>query len=324
MILTVTEQGSRIGRSGNMLHISKGDRKLLMYPLEAIEQMVIMGRVEISTAMLGLLMQRGIDTIFLTADGRYKGKIVGTAGKNIFLREAQYLRRREAAFVLQFGKSLVAAKLRNSRNMVRRQHRAVYQALQDRWKNALSGIRAAADIHVLRGFEGSFAALYFQHFPQLLNNDYGFRKRIKHPPPDPVNILLSFGYTLLFNTIYGLVEIAGLDAFAGFYHQSSYGHPALVSDLMEPYRAPLVDALVVRLINSEAITPAHFEKIDDKLRLQPEAVKAVVSAYNQRLQSRYSYNDRNETVYSILQKDVQKFGAYLQGESEAYEPFIFR
>ncbi len=324
MVLFITEQGSRISKQGRVLMVSKNKEKIFMYPLESISQLVIMGRVEISTAMLGLLMQSGIDTVLLRQDGRYKGRIVGQTSKNILLREIQFRQRDQKRFCLTISRALIVAKVRNSRNLLRRQHRSLYEDVKQRVDNALKSVKRTPTLSALRGFEGRFAALYFRLYPGLLKNDFGFRKRIKHPPPDPLNILFSFGYTLLFNSIYSLVEAAGLDPFAGFFHQSSYGHPALVSDLMEPYRAPLIDQLIIRLINKEMITENSFVKSEKQFRFQEEALKTFVKEYQQKLMRRYTFDQRQETLWRILEKDVQQFCRCLKGEADEYQPFIFR
>lgn len=323
MVLFITEQGSRITRQGRVLMVSKNGEKIFMYPFEAISQLVIMGQVEISTGMLGLLMRSGVDTVLLTRDGRYKGRIVGETSKNILLREIQFARRSDVAFVNQLSRQILLAKIRNSRNLLRRQQRNLYEDHQQRIENALKSVERAPGLAALRGFEGQFAALYFKIFPQLLREAFGFRKRQKHPSPDPLNILLSFGYTLLFNTLYALVETAGLDPYAGFFHQSSYGHPALASDLMEPYRAPIIDRLIIRLVNGEKLTRESFEKTEGGWRFKEESLKIFVTEYQQRLLTRFTYNERQETLWSVLQKDVQQFCRCLKGESDDYRPFIF-
>lgn len=323
-VLFITEQGSRITRQGQAIIVSKNNEKQLLFPLANISQIVIMGRVEISTALMGLLMREGVDTVFLTSQGHYNGRLTGQTSKNIFIRERQFNLRQQQAFCLQFSREIVSAKIRNTRNLLRKQQHQLYEQIKPRIDNAINSVAHSVQLSALRGFEGAFAALYFRHFSQLLNNDFGFRKRIKHPPPDPVNILLSFGYTLLFNSIYSITEAAGLDPFAGCYHQSAYGHPALVSDLMEPYRAAIIDRMVIRLMNTGAITGEHFIDNDSKIELQTPAIQVFVKEYQTVLQRRFQYNERSETVWQIFQKDVQQFCRLLKEESDEYKPFIFR
>src|SRR5690606_35223445 len=85
----------------------------------------------------------------------------------------------------------------------------------------------------LLGLEGSGSAQYFGVFGHLLKHDLGFRKRVRRPPTDPVNAMLSLGYTLLANQVASAVNLAGLDPYVGFLHGAKYGKPALALDLME-------------------------------------------------------------------------------------------
>ncbi len=322
--LFITEQGCRLVRRGYAILGYKNREKLFMYPLENVRQIVIMGRVEVSSALLGLLMARGVDTVFLSRYGRFKGRVSGSAGKNILIREKQFQRRNELPFALKFCRRLIRAKILNSRNLIRKQRPNLVEEMNHRLENALRSIQRAESLNALRGLEGAFATLYFQKFPQLLKEAFGFTRRIKHPPPDPLNILFSLGYTLLFNSVYALVEAAGLDPYAGFFHQARYGHPALVSDLMEPYRAPLVDRLIIRLVNNGKITREHFRKTDSGYQMEETALKLFVAGYQERLFARFSRNGVQETTWNLLQKDVWQFQKYLEGEADEFKPYIFR
>jgi len=68
-------------------------------------------------------------------------------------------------------------------------------------------MKNANTLDQLRGYEGAASARYFDIFDLLLKNAFGFEKRIRQPPTDPVNSLLSFGYTLLFYNVYSLLTI---------------------------------------------------------------------------------------------------------------------
>jgi len=87
------------------------------------------------------------------------------------------------------------------------------------------------------GIEGAASSRYFSALRTLLEDEWGFEKRQKQPPPDPVNSLLSYGYTLLFYNIYAMVRMHGLHPYIGFLHKLRDGHPALVSDIQEEFRA---------------------------------------------------------------------------------------
>jgi len=323
-VLFITEQGAHIRRTGHSLEIYKDQERIFLFPLEQLSQLVIMGRVEMSTATMGLLMAKGIDTVFLTQDGRFKGRLCGATSKNIHIRERQFHCRQDPAMVLSVSKQIVRAKLKNTSHFLRSARHTLWEALRPRLQNALRSIEACEHLDQLRGIEGSFARLYFESFARLLKHRMGFQRRQKHPPPDPVNILLSLGYTFLFNTLYGLVEAAGLDPFAGFYHQTSYGHPALVSDLTEPFRATVIDRMVVALINNRIITEEDFIKNEDGWRIQDEALKTFARKYQERLMTVRTVGDRRIKLLNIFQQTVWNFQKFIKGEVNRFQPYLFR
>jgi len=94
----------------------------------------------------------------------------------------------------------------------------------------LPKIPTAATLEQLMGYEGAAAALYYRVLRSFLKTDLGFQRRQAHPPTDPVNVLLSLGYTLLYNHLYAAINIVGLDPYQGFFHQRKHGHAALASD----------------------------------------------------------------------------------------------
>ncbi len=322
--LFITEQGTRLIKSGYSLVVKRGTERIFLYPLEQIQQLVLVGRIEITSSLLGFLMQRGIDTVFLRQDGRFKGRVSGATGKNILVRQAQFRKRDDDTLVLKLSRALIYAKIHNTAYILRKLSHGTWEELRGRIRNALHSVERASTLDVLRGLEGSFSNLYFSRFPRLLKHDFHFRKRIKHPPEDPVNILLSFGYTLLFNSLFGLIEVAGLDPYAGFFHQTRYGHAALVSDIMEPFRAPVVDRLVIQILNNELITEEDFRREEGNMRLAPQAIQRFVTAYRNRLFTARKQGDRRVNLWQILQKEVGKFQNYLMGRTDEYQPYRFR
>ena len=323
-ILFITEQGVKLTRQGYSLVAIKDGERILIYPLEQLQQLVVMGRIEISTALISALLVRGVDTVFLYQDGRFKGRLQGPTSKNIEIREAQFRQRQDPERCLHVSKQLIYAKIKNTVHMLRQTRRGVWEEIRERVMTALRSVEYCRDLHTLRGIEGSFASLYFKYFPRLLNDAMDFKGRQKHPPPDPINILLSLGYTFLFNTLYGLVEAAGLDPYAGFFHQSRHGHPALVSDLVEPFRAPIVDQMVIALINNQIIKRDHFYQEENRWHIHTEALREFAVKYQKRLFATRKVKTVQLSTLGILQRTVWQFQKYVKGEQNDFQPFLFR
>jgi CRISPR-associated protein Cas1 len=189
--------------------------------------------------------------------------------------------------------------------------------------------QSATTLDELRGYEGTSSAEYFRVFGLLLDDSFDFEKRIKHPPTDPVNALLSFGYTLLFQNIYSLVESHGLHPYCGHLHALRDGHPALVSDLIEEFRAPVVDSLVVYLINSHIIKPEHFEKNNGAQKpclLTNEARKTFVAQFENKMLTTLNHPQTNYTVdyRRLIALQITELAQCIRGERESYRPMKVR
>lgn len=320
-ILLISEQGSRLTKRGRSLILFKDRKKKLIYPLSNVERILLMGRIEFSSTLIGLLLRENIELVFLTMDGRYKGRLTGPTSKNVFIRQTQYGRLKDETFRLQFSKAILLGKCFNQQKLITQYLRERDEQLQRRWQNVQSSLEQAQDLYTLRGLEGSFSALYFKYFKSLLKYRMGFEKRIKHPPPDPINILLSLGYTLLFNNVYALIEGHGLDPFAGFFHELDYGHPALVSDLMEEFRAPLVDRLVLNVVNRQQVKEEDFSPEEGVYRLSREGLQKFLEAYRQLILQKQKVKEEQLNYLQIIHQQVLQFRRYLEGKRDHYEAF---
>lgn len=162
-------------------------------------------------------------------------------------------------------------------------------------------IAGATAIDVLMGIEGTVARIYFGGFGKMILSDFQFQGRRKHPAPDPVNALLSFGYTLMFNEIMGLLDGIRFDPYVGFFHSVEYGRASLASDLLEEFRAS-ADRLTLSLINNRVFKEEDFYRnpSGDGVYLMREALKRYFAQYEKYLNREFSHPDTNET--STLRK----------------------
>jgi CRISPR-associated protein Cas1 len=140
-------------------------------------------------------------------------------------------------------------------------------------------------LETILGMEGAGSAAYFRCFGKLLSDprQWPFSGRVKRPPTDPVNSLLSFGYALLANKVASTVQLVGFDHFVGYLHSSFYGRPALALDLMEEFRPVIVDSVVLTLLNNRMLTPDDFVVELGAYRLKDERRKVFFSKFEERL-----------------------------------------
>ena len=346
-----------MGVRGKRLEIRKGRAALDSVRLATLEQVVLCGNVQITPQALRAVLREGVDTVLLNRGGAFVGRVGGGAGRHIELRRAQFCRLEEPAFALELARRCVRGKLRNQRALLARYQRT---RRDDRIARALVSIRlmlerlpAAGSLDELRGVEGRAAAEYFGAFPALLTApgvDFPGRKR--RPPPDPLNILLSFGYTLLGNLVQGNVELAGADPYLGALHAPERGRPSLALDLMEEWRPVVVDAAVLKVVNTRVIrpddfTPAEGEDAEEavmeeawerqeaeqagqdappmrrRLLLSAQGSRQWFTAYERRLEEVDDYPEqaRRMSYRQIIRQQVYLLCRHLMGEGE-YEPFI--
>jgi CRISPR-associated protein Cas1 len=134
----------------------------------------------------------------------------------------------------------------------------------------------------MSGSRSAGAAAHFRAFALMNRSELPFERRRMHPPPDPVNALLSLGYTMAMNELRGAAEGHGLEPHIGFLHQIDYGRPSLALDLLEPFRPALVDRLTLRLINARILAAEDFATRlsgPGGVILSPEAFRRYLEHY---------------------------------------------
>ncbi|MDY6830935.1 MAG: CRISPR-associated endonuclease Cas1, partial [Thermodesulfobacteriota bacterium] len=258
----ITTQGARVVREGRHLLVKKGmDVFHTLFP-HKLEQLLLFGHVEITSNAMRQLMRDQIDVVFLTQNGRYLGRLAQAEAKNVFLRKRQFLLLDDPAFGLAMAKNIVAGKLSNMATLLMRVKRtrnsgpAGEKARQI--TDLLSRLAQADTVDAVRGYEGRGSAIYFDGLKTGFVENPGFTRRVRRPPTDPVNSILSLLYTFLMNRVYAAVRVAGLDPYPGFLHTIDYGRYSLVLDLMEEFRTIIADTLTLSLFNLKMVQAQDF------------------------------------------------------------------
>jgi CRISPR-associated protein Cas1 len=184
------------------------------------------------------------------------------------------------------ARAFVAAKVRAAREVLVRYRRnggEVCPLALEQLESADSRIGVAGNIAVLMGIEGSAARNYFQQLMQQNKSSFTWAGRRRRPSRDPINALLSLGYTLVGNELRALCFTCGLDPCLGFLHTPEDGRPALALDLLEICRHPIVDRLTLTVINRGIFKADDFRGYDDPdgLFLETDAFKRYARAYEE-------------------------------------------
>ncbi|HBL60367.1 MAG TPA: CRISPR-associated endonuclease Cas1 [Cyanobacteria bacterium UBA8803] len=326
--LYITDQGAYLKVQHQQFLVYYQQELKCKVPVNRVSHIVLFGCCNLSHGAVSLALRRRIPVLYLSQKGRYFGRLQteGHAEVEYLVRQVQYSL--DEDFTRRQAKSIVLGKLHNSRVLLLRLNRRAKSEKAakaiDELALVILNVPDAESIEVLLGYEGYGATVYFQALGTLFKEPFEFEKRTRRPPTDPVNSLLSLGYTLLSQNIYSLVQAVGLHTHFGNLHVPRQQHPALVSDLMEEFRALLVDSLVAYLINSKIFVPADFTPPDERggVYLYPDALKKFLKHWEEKLQSQITHP---HTGYKVnyrrcLELQVWEYIACLKGEQEVYRP----
>ncbi len=326
----VTEQGARIEKEYRRFLVTKEDEVLTAVPAARLSHVVLVGQVGVTTPALLALLREGVGLSLVSRTGELRGRLMPPTGKNIPLRHKQYERAQDAAFCLDVSRAVVAGKLRNCRALARRWARTrpeIADDLIERIDSAVDRAEAAPDLATLRGIEGAGTRAYFEVWRQALAPGMGFEKRTRRPPGDPINSLLSLGYTLLTHDLMTACEIVGLDPYDGFFHADKYGRPALALDLVEEFRPVIVDSVVLNVVNREMLTAEDFQPgAKGGIYLKQKGLRTFLQQYSGRLNTRVQHPaaGRKLTYQQWFEVQARTLRKTIEGSLPAYRPMVVR
>ena len=203
----------------------------------------------------------------------------------------QFQKSADKDFCLELSKILIRGKINNQRAFLFKENKIAKEPLVAisavRIKGFVKKVNIAKNIEELNEIIKEMDKLYFTGLSSFLGKEYNFTKRVKMPPTDPFNSILSFGYTLLLYEIQNLLNSKGLNAYAGFFTSDKLNMPALCADLMEEWRSILVDSLAFKLLYIKKLTLNDFETNEETgaVLLKKEATFAFIEEFEKLLRS---------------------------------------
>lgn len=330
--LYVLEDGAILRKDGDqVVVIGAKSGPLLKMPLEQVEEIVIVGNATVTAPLVVELLARGVGLAYFSRSGEFLGRLVPETSKNVPLRWAQFRAASDPSRALAIARTMVKGKLLNQRTLLQRVAREgvpdLAGAIED-LKVLAQKADQVATLDELRGVEGAGSARYFREWPKLIRQvGFRFPGRVRRPPTDPVNAMLSFGYTLLANMVFAACHVVGFDPYVGFLHMDRYGRPALVLDLMEELRPVLVDSLVLALINRGQVEPEGFEEsLGGGCRMSRSTLRTFLQAWEDRRRTlvRHPLLQQETPYFRVPELQARILAKVLLGEAEEYVPFLIR
>jgi len=328
-LLVVQKPGCTVGQRGGEFVVSEKGKDLQKFPRNQVRAIYLYGAVQLTAQAAQSCLEDGIDVGYFSPAGRFLGLLRGLPTSGVDARLGQYRMFGEWGIRLKIAREVVRAKIHNQRVMLMRNGDAPDQTLR-RLADLRELTEKAGDLDTLRGVEGTAAALYFEHFATMLSAragmDFSFTERNRRPPRDPLNALLSQGYSILSKELTGVCHAVGLDPFLGFYHQPRYGRPALALDLMEEFRPLIADSVALSLLNRGELTTNHFSISASGCFLREEGRKIFWEAWFRRLDSEVTHPQFGYAMSyrRMLEVQARQLWRYVRGEAERYFGFTTR
>lgn len=325
--LYLTEQGSTLSRRGERLVVEREGEKLADLPASKVLRVFVFGNVGLTTPAIAYLLREGKEVAFLSSRGRYYGRLISSESRNPTLRRAQLRASDDPATSLDLSRYFVLAKLANQRRLLHRRPGGRASLAAKEITALVQRAQTTNSLASLRGVEGLAARAYFGAFGELLEK-MTFTGRRRRPPPDPVNSLLSLGYTLLTYEAFSAVASVGFDPYIGFFHADTYGRPSLALDIMEELRPVIVDTLVLGAVNRGQIQTEDFVLGEENGKpialLTDDARKRFLALYESRMLTRITHLSRSMTYRGAVHAQARQIVNYLKDHERGYDPVLLK
>lgn len=329
--LTVTDFGSFLGISSQCLVVKQNGEIIKEIALSHLRGISIAkSGVSISADLVQACANRGIKIFFLDFRSRVISAVIGqNQHATVALRKSQFNFISNDSSCFELSKELVLTKVRNQRAVLlyfskylRNDVDDEYQFLVFNIRKINSLIEQIKELHFnehrnwrnsLLGLEGLSARFYFETLANTSLFPDDFIKREGRYARSITNQSLNWSYAILESYVWQALDNAGLEVFAGIYHTDRPGKPSLVLDLMEEYRAWVVDRNLIKLRDMLS----SYSCLNNKLKI------VLTNAVHQTMQTKYPYNNKKVKLENILQRQAYKLAGAISG-SNKYKGYIFK
>lgn len=333
--LYFTQSDLKLGvKDGRLEVVNLKDGSKRSFPIATVTDISVFGQPQISTRLVRECIARNIPIAYYSDDGHYFGHISSSMRIDPVRQKQQVYLTDNREFCLAWSKQIIRAKLLNSMTLLNSDPDTCTFTDQDLHGllHSFEYLESADSVDMVLGFEGNAARNYFACLPKLLRNEeFAFKGRSSRPPKDPFNSMLSFGYSLLYRDIIGAIERHGLHPYFAFMHKIGFGHAALASDLIEEYRAPLVDRTVLQMVNDDEVHTSDFYKNDaGAMYMVPNASRKFTNRMSEIMaKSERYFSDAGESkaygFQAMLDKKLDQLLAAIESRDPSlYTPYVWK
>lgn len=322
-VLYLKEQGAIVRKQGERVIVSKNTETLLDIPVFQVENIALFGNVQLTSQAMHMLMEKGVDISHFTYSGKYLGHTAAEASRNIFLRFEQYGYYIDLEKRLRMARQIVANKIDNQITIIRN-HRFDndydWKADVSRMNELSKTLPDKATSNEILGVEGMCSQIYFRSFGQMIKGDFEFHGRNRRPPKDPINAVISLAYTFLTKEVMSSLDAESFETYLGFLHGIRYGRKSLALDMVEEFRQPAVDRLVMLLFGKRMLGQLDFGFPEDGgVTLTDDGFKKFCKEYERWMTGANSSAGENSFRLRIREQTAELKKAISQGID--YKPY---
>ena len=292
-LLFVNDNHVNVGIEGNRCYAKYKDGMKKSIPIETLDGITIMGQAEVTSHCIQYCLTKGIPLSYYSKGGSYFGRLISTGHVNVE-RQRMQCSLYQTPFAIELSKKLIKAKIKNQYVVLRRYEKSK-NIQESEWAKMIKICRMKVEqtekISEIMGYEGQAAKAYFKGLSKIIDREFIFHGRNRRPPKDEFNSMISLGYSIIMNELYGTIEEKGLNPYFGFMHTDKEKHPTLASDMMEEWRAVIVDSTVMGMINGHEIHKDDFQVNMDTpgCYLTKEGMRKFIAKLEKKFQTEVKY-----------------------------------
>lgn len=314
-------RGGRIRREQNTLYIesSDGDKKAI--PVNDVQALYVLGEVDVNSKLLVFLSQHGIPMHIFNYYGYYSGTYYPRdrllSGFLLVRQVEHYL---DAQKRLRIARELIATACHNIMANLRyyqRRGKEVSKHLEaiERERASIDG---ASTISELMGAEGRIRDHYYSSFSSILRKGFELEERVRNPPDNMINSLISFGNSLIYTTVLTEIYHTQLNPTVSFLHQPGERRFSLALDVSEVFKPVIVDHVIFDLVNNRLIKPGHFHEELNACYLNDHGRRVFLKDYDDKLRTtiRHAKLGRHVSYQRLIRLECYKLVRHMLGESQ--------
>ena len=314
-------KSGRICRKDNSIFLETSNGNIPI-PINTIESLYLFGEIDLNTKVINFLSQQGIILHFFNYYGWWTGSFYPRenllSGKVVVKQAEHYLDNSKRLYIAkEFVKSAIHGFIYNFKR---------YPEVGDEFYKTIDEYDKSIDkvdnISALMGLEGNARNLYYGEFPRVIVQKIDFNKRVKHPPDNMINALISFVNSLIYTAVIKEIYQTQLNATISYLHEPWYRRFSLALDISEIFKPIYGDRLIFDLLNNNQINENHFDKDLNYCYLKEEGRKIVVKAFDEKMNTTINHKKlrRKVSYQTIIRLELYKLIKHLI-EEEPYKSF---